>query len=110
MRGEISLRSALRLCHASALLEIPWCTWIADRRSECEAAHRTSASSSTIESIPPESPTATREHGGTCTARAAEIAVATARSASARVEFLEFAITQQLVLSRFQQRVDGLLL
>src|SRR5262249_30365564 len=63
--------------------------------------------------MPPESAMASRVPRVACVASAEASAVwtdATASFSSARGEFLELAITEQLVFARFEERVEGLLL
>src|SRR5215472_6701247 len=74
---------------------------------------RHAASSSTMESRPPESATASLAPGSARSASAEASAASTeavASCPSAGREFLELAITEQLVLARLEKRVDGLLL
>src|SRR5438876_1851725 len=82
----------------------------------CRSASAAAASSNTMESSPPDSATARLAPGRTCPARAAASAVLTTATASCGVgsltcgEFLELAIAEQLVLARFEHRVEWLLL
>src|SRR5437773_629695 len=81
----------------------------AESKSGCDTTNGVSASSNTIESTPPERATATRAPAFTCSASAVPIAAATAATAlavSARGDFLELAIAEQLVLARVEQHVE----
>src|SRR5438876_3585416 len=84
---------------------------MAESASGCPATKVVAASSSTIESLPPDSATATRARGTACSASAAASAASTAATAvSARGDFLELAIAEQLVLARVEQHVERPLL